>query len=157
MHAMPAVAIHVERQAGYFASRNPPALDLRVLRESPPLKKEVCIRRQAVLDLIKAQTAPMSTKEMARALGVKEVSVRAAVIWLELGGFIVKCGEIIRRYEGKSYKRKIALWKWTGRLDPISPVRVKEVDQPEREQLNKRYGDGGEELQGIMICMCRKG
>lgn len=120
------------------------------LKESKPVKKLVSIRREAVLDLVKRMPLALTTKEMARMLGVKEVCVRAAISWLELGGFIrVRC-HVVRTYE-RGNKRKIARWEWTGRKDPISPIRTKEVDEPQREAMKRCYGDGGLELQNIIF------
>jgi hypothetical protein len=135
-----------------------PALDVRrVLEEAPVSKKEVSIRRQAVLDLIKQHTQPMTSKEMARQLKVKEVSVRAAIIWLEIGGFIKKDGHVMKLYKSKNcrwlIKKKVAMYSWTGRNDAICKLRIKEADEPEREQMKKCYGDGGLALQEVMRLM----
>jgi hypothetical protein len=150
---MPSLEVAAGGEANRFPLWLASTLDLQELHEEPHLKKEASVRRQAVLDLIKDQSAAITTKEMARILRVKEVSVRAAVTWLGLGGYIVPDGHEVRVYENKSYKKKIALYKWTGKADPICPVRVKEVDELAREQINKRYGDGGLALQEAMSLM----
>lgn len=115
------------------------------------MSNPVSINRQAVLELIRTQTSPQTSKQMARILGVKEVSVRAAITWLRLGGFIRRDGYVIQCYQPRGNKKKIALYVWTGRADPICQVRVKEVDQVEWEQLKKNYGDGGLALQWLIL------
>jgi hypothetical protein len=131
----------------------PAQIGVRILQdEGMPVTRKVTINRQAVLELIKKQSSPQTSKQMARALGVKEVSVRAAISWLVLGGFIRQNGHVVERYQ-RGNKKKIALYVWTGKDCDIAHVKVKGVDEPDREQNNKRYGDGLE-LQNIMICMC---
>ncbi len=121
-------------------------------KEGAKVKKPVSIRREAVLELVKRMPMPLTTKEMARLLGVKEVSVRAAISWLELGGFIkVRC-HVIRVYE-RGNKRKIARWEWTGRDDPIATLRIKDTDAPDREAMKRFYGDGVIHLQNIIFAM----
>lgn len=100
------------------------------------------VTRQSVLDLIKRIPMALTTKEMARVLMCKEVSVRAAIIWLEIGGFIREQGKITRKYENKSYTKKVSLWRWTGKIDEICKVCIKETDQADRERNSKNYGDG---------------
>lgn len=114
------------------------------------------ITRQAVLELVKRLPMPLTTKEMARVLLVKEVSVRAALIWLEMGGFVKKQGNFTRRYEGKTYTKVIAKWVWTGKADEICKVNVKETDAVDRARNSKFYGDSGAVLQSILMRMGKK-
>jgi hypothetical protein len=114
------------------------------------------ITRFAVLELVKRLPMPLTTKEMGRILMVKEVSVRAALIWLEIGGFVKKQGTFTRRYEGKTYTKTIAKWVWTGKTDDICKVNIKETDAVDRARNSKFYGDSGAVLQSILLRMGKK-
>lgn len=126
------------------------------------MTRGVSIRRQAVLDLIKTQSSPMQSKAMARMLKVKEISVRAAITWLVLGGYIRKHGYVKQvtvydkrpKYTTRTVVSKIALYQWTGKEEPISHLRIKGTDRPDREAMMMNYGDGGLALQKIMQEMC---
>lgn len=110
------------------------------------------ITRQDVLELIQRIPMPLTTKEMARVLQVKEVSVRAAIIWLEIGGYIKESGTFTRKYENKSYTKKVTLWRWSGKADPICKVAIKETDQVDRER-NVMFSGDSLMLQNILMRM----
>lgn len=106
-----------------------------------------CATRERVLELIKLASLPLTTKEMARILKVKERSVRAAIFWLGKAEFIVQDGFITTKtlliVKDKTFrgKRKIYLYKWTGKTDPIKKIQIKHIDQAELHENNKSYGD----------------
>lgn len=115
--------------------------------------RNVDINRERVLGLIKTAAIPLTTKEMGRILKVKERSVRAAVGWLKLGGFIQFDGEIIRQTTPTKYGKrrfKVKVYKWTGKEDPICKLYVKDMCG-EAPQI-KNYGDVNM-LQNIMFKM----
>lgn len=120
--------------------------------------REVCgrVTRESVLVLVQRIPLPLTTDLIARVLQTKEVSVRAAVIWLEIGGFIKEQGCIVRRYPGKPYTKKVARWTWTGKADPICKLSIKGTDQADRELNSKHFGDGGLMLQQLMFGKTRQ-
>lgn len=117
--------------------------------------KKVNINRERVLELIKSAPIALSTKEMARILRVKERSVRAAIIWLKIGGFIKQEGFIMSQTTPGPYgkrKYKIDLYVWTGRKEAICQIHTKDLTEVNKELVNKNYGDVGL-LQSLMMGM----
>jgi hypothetical protein len=114
------------------------------------------VTREEVLGVVQRIQLPLTTDLLARVLQTKEVSVRAAIIWLEIGGFIKEQGCIVRRYPGKPYSKRVARWSWTGKADPICKLSIKGTDQADREQNSKHYGDGGLMLQQLMFGKARQ-
>lgn len=92
------------------------------------MPKPVRITRQQVYDLIKSQTEPLSSKQTARKLGIKEVSVRAAISWLVLGGYLKENGHATCRTKpnkkGWQVKYKVKLYKTTNRVFDASQCQV---------------------------------
>lgn len=119
-------------------------------------KEKAKVTRESVLGLVQRIQLPLTTDLMARVLETKEVSVRAAIIWLEIGGYIKEQGCIVRRYAGKTYTKRVARWRWTGKADPICKLSVKGTDKADREQNSKHYGDGGLMLQNIFFGKTRQ-
>jgi hypothetical protein len=92
--------------------------------------RKTAINRERVLGLIKTASVALTTAEMGRILKVKERSVRAAVTWLILGGFIIPQGTIISRTTSGKYgkrKFKIQIYKWTGKEDDICKIHTDEL------------------------------
>lgn len=103
-----------------------------------PRKRQVCVTRARVLEYIKTVPGPLTTQQIADALSTEEQtiperSVRAAVAWLILSGFLKKIDKpLIRRQEnGQPYK--VWLYVWTGKDAPIREVRR---NAEEREAQN---------------------
>lgn len=122
------------------------------------MSTNVHVTRERVLELIKLATLPLTTKEMARILKVKERSVRAAIFWLGKAEFIEQDGFITTKMlmivKNKTFKgkRKIYLYKWTGKNDPIKKIQIKNMNQVELHERNKNYGDVNL-LQDLMMKM----
>ena len=118
--------------------------------------RKVDVTRERVLGLIKTATVALTTKEMGRILKVKERSVRAAVSWLILGGFIICAGTIVSQTTpGKYGKRKfkIQVYQWTGKTEEVCKIYTS--DYVDRKIVKNNYGDGGLMLQGLMMGMCK--
>lgn len=111
------------------------------------MSTNVNVTRERVLKLIKTATVPLTTWEMARILKVKERSVRAAIFWLGKAGVVVTDGFIISQtlmiVRNKTFKgkRKIWLYKWTGKAIPDKRTQIKNLDKDELAEKNRDYGD----------------
>lgn len=118
--------------------------------------RKVDINRERVLGLIKTATVSLTTKEMGRILKVKERSVRAAVSWLILGGFIISDGVIISQTTPGRYgkrKFKIQVYKWTGKTTEICKIHTK--DLVDREIEEKSHNGDVLLLQNLIMGMKR--
>ncbi len=118
--------------------------------------RKVDVNRERVLGLIKTANVALTTNEMGRILKVKERSVRAAVTWLKIGGFINFVGVIVRQTTPSKYgkrKYKIKVYKWSGKDDPICKIYTKDYDRCMPEKMF--HGDVNL-LQNIMMNMGRK-
>lgn len=105
---------------------------------------KVQINRERVLKLIKAAPVPISTKEMGRMLHVKERSVRAAITWLILGGYIKRDGYLIEYTTPGKYGRrkyKIDLYTWSGKDEVIIKLHTKDMTEFSKAEACKSYGD----------------
>lgn len=120
--------------------------------------RKVEVTREKVLELIKSASVPLTSKEMARILKVKERSVRAAITWLTIGGFIVGDGHItassLMVVKNKTFKGKykINLYKWTGKTTPIHILHIRGLNENDLLAANKEYGDFNL-LQNLMMSM----
>lgn len=105
---------------------------------------KVQINRESVLQLIKSATVPISTKEIGRMLHVKERSVRAAIAWLILGGYIKRDGYLIEYTTPGQYgwrKYKIDLYRWSGKDEVLVKLHTKDMTEFSKAEACKSYGD----------------
>ena len=109
--------------------------------------RNVDVNREGVLGLIKTAEVPLTSKEMARILKVKERSVRAAVVWLIKGGFVKSDGFIVSSslliVKNKTFrgKRKIYMYIWTGKTSEVKKLSVKGMSCHEITEANKDYSN----------------
>ena len=109
--------------------------------------RNVDVNREGVLELIKTAEVPLTSKEMARILKVKERSVRAAVVWLIKGGFAKADGFIISSslliVKNKTFrgKRKIYMYIWTGKNSEVKKLSVKGMSTNEISEASKDYSN----------------
>ena len=109
--------------------------------------RNVDVNREGVLELIKTAEVPLTSKEMARILKVKERSVRAAIVWLIKGGFVKSDGFIVSSslliVKNKTFrgKRKIYMYIWTGKNSEIKKLSVKGMSTNEITEANKDYSN----------------
>ena len=109
--------------------------------------RRVDVNREGVLELIKTAEVPLTSKEMARILKVKERSVRAAIVWLIKGrfvkpeGFIISSSLLIVKNKTFRGKRKIFMYVWTGKDSEIKKLSVKGKSVQEIKEANKDYSN----------------
>lgn len=105
--------------------------------------RSVDTNRERVLGLIKTASVALTTKEMGRILKVKERSVRAAITWLIIGGFVEPHGTIISQTTPGRYgkrKFKIQVYQWTGKTSEICKIHVRDLIDNENIVQNLRTG-----------------
>lgn len=127
--------------------------------------RQICVNRQMVLDAIKNLNESCTTQEMANALSspekiIPERSVRAAVAWLILTGYLEKSTRLITRYDQNGDPYKVWLYNWTGKDTPISGKRCDGIRRNREErEIQKNWGGNepaGVFLQTLFLTMKRK-
>ncbi|MFA6039876.1 MAG: hypothetical protein WC733_00050 [Methylophilus sp.] len=117
--------------------------------------RKVEINRERVLGLIKTANVALTTKEMGRILKVKERSVRAAITWLKIGGFIEPKGTLETQTTPSKYgkrKFKVQMYSWTGKNEDICKIHHREIENGALPKTD--FGDVVL-LQDIMFKMSR--
>lgn len=110
--------------------------------------RQVCINRQAVLDYIRNANQFLDTYQIANALTtperqIPERSVRAAVIWLILAGYLERKLKTEMRTSisvtGVAQPYKVWIYRATNKNTPISTVRHNPDDRKAQEydQVNE--------------------
>ena len=119
------------------------------------------MNRQMVLEKIKEMEGNCTTQELANALStperlIPERSVRSAVFWLVLSGYLEKSETLVIRRDSSGNAYKVWLYTWTGKDRPITGHRADGIRQNREERAAQVEGDkfnGGVFLQQLFLGM----
>ena len=107
--------------------------------------RNIEVPREMVLEYLKTASVALSTVEIARILKVRERCVRSAIFWLHRFGYVKQddCLVYKRLITVKKKllngNRKIHLYRWTGKSEPLKKMYSKGLSQADIEKSTRSY------------------